>query len=31
MGGTTRVEIEPLGLTEHGQRYRVMYAGAILV
>jgi hypothetical protein len=27
----TRVELEPIGLTEHGQRYRVTYAGEILV
>jgi hypothetical protein len=25
------VELEPIGLTDHGQRYRVSYAGEILV
>jgi hypothetical protein len=25
---STRVELEPIGLTEHGQRYRVTYASA---
>src|SRR6516225_3604793 len=28
---STRVELEPIGLTEHGRRYRVTYAGEILV
>src|SRR6516162_4720328 len=28
---STRVELEPIGLTEQGQRYRVMYAGETLV
>ena len=27
---STRVELEPIGVTEHGQRYRVMYAGEVL-
>jgi hypothetical protein len=27
----TRVELEPIGLTEHGRRYRVTYAGETLV
>jgi hypothetical protein len=27
----TTVELEPIALTEHGQRYRVTYAGAVLV
>jgi hypothetical protein len=31
MCSTTRVELEPIGLTKHGQRYRVMYAGDTLV
>jgi hypothetical protein len=26
-----RVELEPIGLTEHGRRYRVIYAGETLV
>ena len=28
---STRVELEPIGLTEHGRRYRVTYAGETLV
>ena len=28
---STRVEFEPIGLTEHGRRYRVTYAGETLV
>jgi hypothetical protein len=28
---STRVELEPIGLTENGRRYRVIYAGKILV
>jgi hypothetical protein len=28
---STRVDLEPIGLTEHGQRYRVTYAGETLV
>ena len=28
---STRVELEPIGLTEQGQRYRVTYAGETLV
>jgi hypothetical protein len=28
---TTRVELEPLGLTDHGRRYRVTYVGKTLV
>jgi hypothetical protein len=28
---STRVELEPIGLTEHGRRYRVTYAGGTLV
>jgi hypothetical protein len=28
---STRVELEPLGLTEHGRRYRVTHAGETLV
>ena len=28
---STRVELEPIGLTEQGQRYRVTYAGEVLV
>jgi hypothetical protein len=28
---STRVELEPIGLTEHGQRYRVTCAGETLV
>jgi len=28
---STRVELEPIGLTEHGRRYRVTFAGATLV
>jgi hypothetical protein len=31
MDCSTRVELEPIGLTEHGQRYRVTYAGVTLV
>jgi hypothetical protein len=27
---STRVELEPIGVTEHVQRYRVMYAGEVL-
>jgi hypothetical protein len=27
---STRVELEPIGLTEQGQRYRVTYAGETL-
>src|SRR5215470_486725 len=27
---STRVELEPIGLTEHGRRYRVTYAGEVL-
>jgi hypothetical protein len=28
---STRVDLEPIGLTEHGQRYRVTYAGETLI
>jgi hypothetical protein len=28
---STRIELEPIGLTEHGRRYRVTYAGETLV
>jgi hypothetical protein len=28
---STRVQLEPIGLTEQGQRYRVTYAGETLV
>jgi hypothetical protein len=28
---STRVELEPIGLTEHGRRYRVTYSGETLV
>jgi hypothetical protein len=28
---STRVELEPIGLTEHGRRYRITYAGETLV
>jgi hypothetical protein len=28
---STRVELEPIGLTQHGRRYRVTYAGETLV
>jgi hypothetical protein len=28
---STRVELEPIGLTEHGRRYRVIYAASRLL
>jgi hypothetical protein len=31
MADVTRVDIEPINLTDNGQRYRVTYAGEVLV